>query len=84
MKAPLSKQAPTALSPTLRINESVRELLASKETVYHFGFGESRFPVHPGLQEALSLNAHRKDYLPVQDPRPNNMCRPFLPAYPIL
>ena len=54
------------LSPTLRINERVKALWAAGETVYHFGFGESRFPVHPKLQAALAANAHRKGYLPVQ------------------
>ncbi|MEM7115315.1 MAG: aminotransferase class I/II-fold pyridoxal phosphate-dependent enzyme [Chloroflexota bacterium] len=53
-------------SPTLGINERVRELWEADKTVYHFGFGESRFPVHPLLQRALSENAHRKSYLPVQ------------------
>ncbi len=54
------------LSPTLRINERVKALWAAGETVYHFGFGESRFPVHPKLQAALAANAHRKGYLSVQ------------------
>lgn len=54
------------LSPTLRINERVKALWAEGETVYHFGFGESRFPVHSKLQAVLAENAHRKGYLPVQ------------------
>lgn len=54
------------LSPTLGINERVKALWAAGETVYHFGFGESRFPVHPKLQAGLAENAHHKGYLPVQ------------------
>lgn len=53
-------------SPTLRLNERVKQLWAQGETVYHFGFGESRFPVHEKLQAALQANSHRKGYLPVQ------------------
>ncbi|MDJ0752924.1 MAG: aminotransferase class I/II-fold pyridoxal phosphate-dependent enzyme [Ardenticatenaceae bacterium] len=53
-------------SPTLHINEQVRARWAAGETVYHFGFGESRFSVHPRLQAALAANAHRKAYPPVQ------------------
>ncbi|MCP4359937.1 MAG: aminotransferase class I/II-fold pyridoxal phosphate-dependent enzyme [Chloroflexi bacterium] len=51
-------------SPTLAINERVQELWAEGEQVYHFGFGESRFPVHPKMQAALAANAHQKSYLP--------------------
>ncbi|MEM7800127.1 MAG: aminotransferase class I/II-fold pyridoxal phosphate-dependent enzyme [Chloroflexota bacterium] len=53
-------------SATLGINEKVAEMWAKGETVYHFGFGESRFAVHPKLQQALAENAHRKSYLSVQ------------------
>ncbi len=51
-------------SPTLAINERVKELWAQGENVFHLGFGESRFPVHPLLQAALTRNVHRKEYLP--------------------
>ncbi len=51
-------------SPTLAINERVKELWAAGENVFHLGFGESRFPVHPLLQAALTRNVHRKEYLP--------------------
>jgi aspartate aminotransferase len=50
-------------SPTLYINERVNEMWAQGETVYHLGFGESRFPVHPKIQEALRANVHQKSYL---------------------
>ena len=52
-------------SPTLAINEKVHELQSRGESIYHLGFGESRFPVHPLLVEALSKSAHHKSYLPV-------------------
>ena len=50
-------------SPTLYINERVNEMWAAGQTVYHLGFGESRFPVHPKIQEALRANVHQKSYL---------------------
>lgn len=53
-------------SPTLAINEKVNALWAAGEEVYHLGFGESRFPVHPALAAALAANAHRTAYLPAQ------------------
>jgi aspartate/methionine/tyrosine aminotransferase len=33
-------------------------------SVYQLGFGESRFPVPPGVAEALRANVHRRSYLP--------------------
>ncbi|MEM7531208.1 MAG: aminotransferase class I/II-fold pyridoxal phosphate-dependent enzyme [Chloroflexota bacterium] len=53
----------TTPSPTLYINERVSQLWAEDKTVYHLGFGESRFPVHPKLQAALADNTHQKSYL---------------------
>lgn len=53
-----------ALSPTLAINQRVKELWAAGETVYHLGFGESRFPVHPTVRAALIAHADAKSYLP--------------------
>lgn len=50
-------------SPTLHINERVKEMWAAGQDVFHLGFGESRFPVHPKLRAALAENAHRKSYL---------------------
>ncbi len=55
-----------APSATLFINEQVRAKWAAGETVYHFGFGESRFSVHPKLMQALADNAHHKSYPPLQ------------------
>ena len=41
-------------SVTLHINERVKQMWAEGRDVYHLGFGESRFPVHPTLQEAAT------------------------------
>ena len=51
-------------SPTLHINERVRQMWAAGERVYHLGFGESRFPTHPKILRALAENADRRSYLP--------------------
>jgi len=53
-----------APSPTLLINERVRQMWANGETVYHLGFGESRFPAHPTIVRALVEHASRQSYLP--------------------
>lgn len=53
-------------SITLTMNERVNEMWARGETVYHLGFGESRFPVHPSLLDALRANATHKAYPPVR------------------
>lgn len=55
-----------SISPTLRMNERVNELWAQGETVYHLGFGESRFPAHPKIVQALRDNAHQSSYLSAQ------------------
>ena len=53
-----------APSPTLSINERVRQMWDAGRTVYHLGFGESRFPPHPGIVDALVEHASRRSYLP--------------------
>ncbi|MFN8439850.1 MAG: aminotransferase class I/II-fold pyridoxal phosphate-dependent enzyme [Caldilineaceae bacterium] len=53
-------------SPTLLINERVTQLWAEGKTVFHLGFGESRFPVHPKLAAALQANIHQTSYLATQ------------------
>jgi len=53
-------------SATLAINEEVKAMWSRGETVYHLGFGEARFAVHPKIQESLKINAHRKAYPAVQ------------------
>jgi len=52
------------VSATLSMNERVREIWASGRDAYHLGFGESRFPVHPKIAEALKVNVQRRSYLP--------------------
>lgn len=53
-------------SSTLYINETVNKLWRQGETVFHMGFGESRFDVHPLLQQALHQHANKKSYLPAR------------------
>jgi len=50
-------------SATLSINDRVRDLWAAGRNVYHLAFGESRFPVHPKIAEALTANVQRRSYL---------------------
>lgn len=52
-------------SATLLINERVRQLMAQGREVYHLGFGESRFPVHPKILEAFHAHATARSYTPV-------------------
>ncbi len=49
-------------SATVAINDRVREMWAAGQNVYHLAFGESRFPVHPKIAEALGANAQRRSY----------------------
>ncbi len=51
-------------SATLSLNDRVREMWEAGRDVYHLGFGESRFPVHPKIAEALRANVHQRSYLP--------------------
>ena len=53
-------------SPTLAVNERVAELRREGRTVYHLGFGESRFPVHSRLAAALQQHSMAKSYLAAQ------------------
>jgi aspartate aminotransferase len=52
-------------SLTLQINDRVRQLRASGQQIYHLGFGESRFPVHVLIAQALRENAQRRSYQPL-------------------
>ena len=54
----------TKSSPTLVINERVQSMWAAGKDVLHLGFGESRFPTHPLLKNALALGATNRSYLP--------------------
>lgn len=53
-------------SATLWINERVQQLREEGRQIYHFGFGQSPFPVPTEVVQALQENAHRKEYLPVR------------------
>lgn len=52
------------VSATLSLNERVRDLWETGHDVYHLGFGESRFPVHPKIARALQDNVQQRSYLP--------------------
>ena len=52
-------------SSTLLINEKVKELRRKGETISHFGFGQSPFPIHASIVEELKKNAANNHYLPV-------------------
>lgn len=51
-------------SPTLLINEQVSRARAEGQTIYHMGFGESPFPVHPVIQENISGYSGENSYMP--------------------
>ena len=51
-------------SPTLEINERVRSAREQGREVLHMGFGQSPFPAHPLIQEALAISADKNMYLP--------------------
>lgn len=53
-------------SSTLYINEAVNKLWKQGEQVFHMGFGESRFDVHPLIQQAICEHADKKSYLPAR------------------
>ncbi len=50
-------------SATLKINQLVQQSRKRGEIVYHFGFGQSPFPVPERIVNELCKNAHQKDYL---------------------
>ncbi len=52
------------VSATLSINDRVKEMWAEGRNVYHLAFGESRFPVHPKIADALCRHAQKRSYLP--------------------
>ena len=54
------------LSATLAINEECDLLRKQGRQVYKLGLGQSPFPVPQPVVDALKVNAHQKDYLPVK------------------
>ncbi len=53
-------------SATLAINELVVKKRQKGQKIYHMGFGESPFPVHPRVKQALCTHADKKYYSPTQ------------------
>ncbi|XP_038058393.1 aspartate/prephenate aminotransferase-like isoform X2 [Patiria miniata] len=49
----------------MALNEQIRQLMAQGKTIYHFGFGQSPFPVVDGARRALAQHAGENAYLPV-------------------
>ena len=53
-------------SSTLAINHSVQTLKKNKQDVVHFGFGQSPFPIHESIKQALEHSSNKSQYLPTQ------------------
>ena len=53
-------------SATLAINEKSKRLIKNGKKIYRFGFGQSPFQIPEKIVETLRINAHRKEYLPIQ------------------
>ena len=53
-------------SETLAINERCAKLKGEGRTIYNLGLGQSPFPIPIPVVDALKLNAHEKNYLPVK------------------
>jgi aspartate/methionine/tyrosine aminotransferase len=56
---------PIKMSATMAMNAKVNRLMAEGHQVFHLGFGESRFPVHPKILAAFREHAPARSYLPV-------------------
>ena len=52
-------------SATLEINEKVKALRKEGKSINHFGFGQSPFPIHHKIVDALKEHANNNHYLPV-------------------
>ncbi len=53
-------------SSTLAINERSKKLIKEGKKIFKFGFGQSPFHIPEKIVETLKLNAHKKEYLPIQ------------------
>lgn len=51
-------------SATLAINTKVNNLNTRGENIYHFGFGQSPFPIYNSIVKELQKNAENNNYLP--------------------
>jgi aspartate aminotransferase len=52
-------------SATMALNAKINEMIARGHQVFHMGFGEARFPVHPKILAAFKDHATARSYLPV-------------------
>ena len=69
-------------SATLVINQKVKTLRNKGKEVYHFGFGQSPFPVHNEIVKGLTDKASCNHYLPTQGlPELQNEISNFLLHY---
>ncbi|PTM11816.1 MAG: hypothetical protein DA407_00660 [Bacteroidetes bacterium] len=50
-------------SSTLVINEKIKQLRSSDKIIYHFGFGQSPFPIHNSITSALKKHVNNNNYL---------------------
>lgn len=55
-----------AHSATIAINERSAQLIRDGRDIVRLGLGQSPFPVPSPVVEALRINAHQKNYLPVK------------------
>lgn len=51
-------------SSTLAINQKVKKLRSDGKIIYHFGFGQSPFPIHSSITTALKDHVEDNNYLP--------------------
>ncbi|XP_022100531.1 uncharacterized protein LOC110984548 [Acanthaster planci] len=49
----------------MALNEQIRQMIAEGKSIYHFGFGQSPFPVVEGARRVLAERAGENAYLPV-------------------
>ena len=56
---------PIKMSATLALNAKVGDLKSKGHQVYHMGFGEAKFPVHPKVLAAFQKHAAARSYLPI-------------------
>jgi aspartate/methionine/tyrosine aminotransferase len=49
----------------MALNTKITRLMAEGHQVFHLGFGEARFPVHPKILGAFREHASARSYLPV-------------------
>jgi aspartate aminotransferase len=59
------KKSPIKMSATMAMNNRVGQLRAAGHHVYHLGFGEAKFPVHPKILSKFQEHAAARSYLPI-------------------